>query len=132
MEENPQIMLDPPIIIGENPPITIQENSPITMEENPPMGNVNHLENPPIRIDEGMIIDEEKIGYEKVNIVVVQEFLEVEESKDNFGDESIDESHDIKTENIHLFDEATYAIDSATQALEQAQEAVIKEKYLRF
>ena len=121
MEENPQIMLDPPIIIGENPPITIQENSPITMEENPP-----------IRIDEGMIIDEEKIGYEKVNIVVVQEFLEVEESKDNFGDESIDESHDIKTENIHLFDEATYAIDSATQALEQAQEAVIKEKCLKF
>ena len=132
MEENPQIMLDPPIIIGENPPITIQEKSTITMEENPPMRNVNHLENPPIRIDEGMIIDEEKIGYEKVNIVVVQEFLEVEESKDNFGDESIDESHDIKTENIHLFDEATYAIDSATQALEQAQEAVIKEKCLKF
>ena len=123
MEENPQIMLDPPIIIGENPPITIQENSPITMEENPP-----------IRIDGGMILDEEKIvlGDEKVNIVVVQEFLEVEECKDNFGDESIDESHDIKTENIHLFDEATYAIDSATQALEQAQEAVIKEKCLKF
>ncbi len=119
MEENSSIIL-------ENPPITIGENPPITIEENPPMQNANSS----IRIER--LLDEEKIVWddEKVNIVVVKEFLEVDESKDNYDDNIAADSHDVKTENINLFDEATFAIESATQALQQAQEAVIKETSL--
>ena len=119
MEENSSITL-------ENPPITIGENPPITIEDNQPTRNANSS----IRI-ERIQLEEEKIVWddEKVNIVVVKEFLEVDESKDNYDDNiAADDSHDVKTENINLFDEATYAIESATQALQQAQEAVIKEK----